>query len=179
MMTTSSGAMGVGGAVSSTTHGSSTSIATTGVTSSASSTGSGCTNDSAEPNDTQANALDLGILDPCIDSYQMLQGVLDGQDIDWYQFTVDAAFFCFEEPDAAITSDGQARLCMYFECEDGPATVTCPAGTQPVLAPQGQEGCCGLTMMEPDVSCNDVTTWLRVDKPSSQLCVAYEVSYRF
>ncbi len=176
----SSTTIGSGGATSATTS-TSAAISTTGVTTSSSTTtGGGCNDPFPEPNNTQATALDLGIIDSCDGSQQSEDGVLKGNDIDWFRYYVDDGF-CFVDPLRQITSDGQARLCKYFECDTSPATttVTCPAGTQADTAPQGQPGCCGLTMFEPEINCGDTYVWVRIDKPSAQTCVSYTFTYRF
>lgn len=175
----SSTSVGMGGA-SSSANSTSAAISTTGASTTSSSTGSGCSDPYPEPNDTQSNAIDLGMIDSCDGSQQSEDGVLNGSDIDWFRYYVDDGF-CFVNPYRQITSDGQARLCKYFECDTSPATtnVTCPAGTQADTAPQGQPGCCGLTMFEPDINCGDTFVWVRIDKPPAQACVSYTFTYHF
>ncbi|MEM1029538.1 MAG: hypothetical protein AAGN82_04265, partial [Myxococcota bacterium] len=148
---------GFGGmAVASTTTSVSSSTGGAGPASSSSaSTGGGCPDPYPEPNDTQANATELPALPDSCDSSQMVtQGVLSGNDTDWFAYDAKASF-CIENTFGSIAGDGQARICAFYECDTGSTTVTCDAGTQPATAPQGQEGCCSSDEVSPSVNCND------------------------
>lgn len=176
-----SSSISAGGAGPSTSIASSSSTGTTVSTTTTTSTGTGCMNDADEPNDTQATAVDLGIITDCDSELSSKQGVLAGNDTDWYRYYVDEVLTCLYDPYRMITSDGQALLCKFMECVSDPASteVTCPAGTQAQTAPQGQPGCCGLTTIEPTTNCNDTNVWVRIEKPSAQACVSYTFEYRF
>lgn len=173
--------VGMGGAAASTSRASSSSTTGTTVSTTTTSTGTGCMNDSDEPNDTQATAVDLGMISDCDSTGSMKSGVLAGSDIDWFRYFVNPEFLCAYDPYRMITSDGQARLCKFVECVNGPATttVTCPQGTQQQTAPQGQPGCCGLTVIDLTTNCSDTNVWIRIDKPPAQACVSYTFEYRF
>jgi len=174
--------VGMGGAAASTSRASSSSTSSVStVSTTTTSTGSGCMNDADEPNDTQANAVDLGMITDCDSTGGMKSGVLAGSDVDWFRYFVDPEFLCAYDPYRMITSDGQARLCKFVECVSDPASTvaTCPQGTQPQNAPQGQPGCCGLTVIDMEANCSNTNVWVRIDKPPSQACVSYTFEYRF
>lgn len=167
---------GFGGQTASSTSVASTSAA---VTSSSSSTGTGCNDLYPEPNDTQANAIDLGAIDSCDSSEMTEQGTLAGNDIDWFTFEADAAPFCWARPYGRIVSDSQTRMCMYFLCKSAPSPDVDCKGAQPATAPQGQPGCCGSSELEPKIACDSAFVWIRVDKPPVPACVDYSVTFHY
>ena len=152
------------------------------VTTTSSATGGNCPNDQYESNNSESAAASLGNLDDCDDGITV-SAVLAGNDVDWFSYLGNDGF-CFVNPSRTISSDGQARLCKFFDCGQYQTDVTCPAGTSAEQSPNGLPGCCGIGVVEPSVDCigtlsEDVEVFLRVDKPPALPCVTYTIDLSY
>jgi hypothetical protein len=155
-------------------------------TSSSSTSGSGagvpCPDNGPEPNNSEATATNLGMIDDCDNSGSMVSGTLAGNDVDWYKYQGSDTFGCNVDAYRSITSDGQARVCKFPDCPN--LVVTCPAGTVPETSPTGLAGCCSLNPFQLAVDCpnttsDDATVYIRVDKPPSFACVNYTLEFHY
>jgi hypothetical protein len=149
-----------------------------------SSSGSVC-NDSGpgEPNDSEGSASNLGELDDCDASGGYLDGVLAGDDVDWYVYHGGDAFGCMVDPSREIEADGGYRVCKFVSCDSGEGTVTCPAGTSAETSPDGRSGCCAQQAFELTIDCPGLTdsasVYVRVDKPPAYDCVNYKLTIHY
>jgi hypothetical protein len=175
--TTSAGPGGGGGATSSSTGPTSSSTSA-----SSSSAGGACTDPFPEPNDTEADAVYLGAIDDCDSSAAMLEGVLAGDDVDWWTYDgIDGN--CIVDADRQFSSmGGSIRVCKYFDCPG--VVVTCPNGTSPDNSPdQGLPGCCSQAGFNVAPDCNGLDdssyVFIRVDKQPIDDCVGYALAYHY
>ncbi|MEZ4439081.1 MAG: hypothetical protein R3B72_08330 [Polyangiaceae bacterium] len=150
---------------------------------SSSSSGMPCNDPGPEPNDTLATATYLGSIDDCNGSGLTFQGVLDGDDVDWFTYDAADVSFCSVDPYRELVADSQVRLCKYLDCVSGTTQVTCPSGTSTSTA-SGLDGCCGTSPFTVDVNCtgtlsDDTTVYFRIDKPSGFSCVSYSGSFHY
>lgn len=179
---------GAGGmtSVNTSVQTSSTSVGVTNSSSTSASTGSGdsCPDTGDEPNDTEADATDLGILpDECDSSGSTVYGVLSGNDVDWFMYQgTDTFSTCQVDPGRSVSANGQVRICKFLEC-DGLATPSCPTGTTSESSPEGRPGCCSLNAFNLGVNCSgisdDAKVYIRLDKPSSFPCIDYGLEFHY
>ncbi|MBW2523554.1 MAG: hypothetical protein JRI23_05240 [Deltaproteobacteria bacterium] len=130
-----------------------------------------CSRNPDEPdNDSESSAPYLGTLGDCDgdESHQWI--ALPPNDVDWYVFSGEDGL-CVVDPTVDWQPyDGQAEVCMYFECED--LELTCPEGTTAADSPGGRPGCCGEGTFAAEIDCagisDDATVYLRVASGSLQ-----------
>jgi len=185
------GAAGGGDAVAATGAGAALATSTTSTgagaasTTSSSSTGGNppppCDDPYDEPNDSQSTATDLGAVSDCTDPTQV-DGVLDGNDEDWFTYSGSDDALCFVAPGRQLMVEGgQARVCKFVSC-DG-LELTCPEDSSYEESPQGTPGCCSSSDVEPDINCSglsdDATVWIRIDKPATFACVEYSLTFYY
>jgi hypothetical protein len=169
----SNGGAGDGGAASSSSH--------------AASTGSGqpaCEDTGqAEPNEGEGSAGDIGALDDCDGSGGFLDGVLSGSDVDWYTYQGNDGFGCVVDASRSIESDGEVRVCQFFDCGGEKIDIGCPEGTSAETSPEGRHGCCSQDPFEVGIDCpglNDsANVYVRVDKPPAYDCVHYTLTLHY
>lgn len=174
-----------------TTTSSTTSTDTSTTTGPDTTTGPVCMNDGVEPNESEAEAHDLGD-QYCKAQAKSFQGVLDGDgDVDWFHFFGDfSGNPCNDnDPDPiaklVVTTDGPLEVCMYADCDiEGPVNITCPNGTMMTNSPDGRKGCCGAGSMEYVVNCNDgpdesAEMYVRLQNAPVDACLAYKVDYSY
>jgi len=189
-----SGAGGAGGGASSSSKSSSSSSSksvstgATGHTSSMSSAASGSGGASCpdtgqgEPNETEANAFDLGAIGDCDGDGSTLEGVLAGAlDVDWYKYHGDDGL-CVVDPTRTLVTQDHLRICKFAQCDNEPPTVTCPPSAVSALSDDGRPGCCSDQGFDMGLDCagtNDsATIYIRLDKPDPA-CVAYTLGWHF
>lgn len=143
-----------------------------------------CDGDLGEPDDTEANAQDLGEITDDDDITVMADGVLSGaDDVDWYTYHALDTFGHVAEPTVKVTSSASVRVCQFIECDQGGAVgteITCPEGTQTALSGALRPGCCGgATFTVSDFNCSgssdDLQVYVRLDKPTQDECVEYSL----
>lgn len=144
-----------------------------------------CQGESGEPNDGQVIATPLPQIDDCDGSGQSVTGVSSGMgDVDWVRFRGQDTSWCAVDPTVKIDVSG-VRLCAFVMCTDGATTVQgCTNGTA-ALSPAQTKGCCatGTSAMTIPMNCtgtsDDADVFIRVDQPTSNVCVSYKVDYHF
>lgn len=141
-----------------------------------------CDGEIGEPDDSEANAQDLGEIDDDDDNTVMGDGVLSGAaDVDWFTYHALDTFGHVAEPTVKVTSSAAVRVCQFIECDTGGAVgteISCPEGTQTALSGALRPGCCGgATFTVSDFNCSgssdDLQVYVRIDKPSQDECVEY------
>ncbi len=140
--------------------------------------------DDEEPNDSEATAVSLPAAE-CGSLYETL-GSADLGDEDWFTFqTVDLGEDDCPQSDgtiAIVTADEDLEVCIFFDCDAGAATVNCPTDEEET-SPDGWPGCCGTASVEPAHFCtgidNNGTASVRVGGVETQMCIDYELAYRF
>ncbi len=169
------GTSGTGGAAGGGTGGASTA-----------GSGGGCDQKDWEPNDSQATARPLTDITDCDNSGGSIDGTLAPGDVDWFTFKASDTTFCSVNPYVNVTSSDNVTVCMYFKCDSGTTSVTCPAGSQDWSASPTNPGCCtSLTPLEPSVSCgglfsNDSTqVWIEVSWEGNMSCRNYSLDYHY
>jgi hypothetical protein len=140
-----------------------------------------CPDTSAEPNDTQGDATDLGSADDCDENGGYLSGVLGGGDVDWYAYAGADTFGCLVNPGRDFDATGPVRVCAFIACPG--LWLDCPDGTTLDLSPFGFPGCCSDTSFELWPECDswndEAKVYIRVDQPEGQGCVDYDLAYHF
>lgn len=137
--------------------------------------------DPSESNDTPQTATMLNDINDCDNNGGSLSGASINLDEDWFTFVGSDAALCTVNP--AVSFTGNVRVCMYFECTNGTADVTCPADTVPPGS--GPEGCCGTSDFTiGDFNCvgpisDDATVLIQVSALSSDVCESYSVDYHY
>ncbi|MCX4240743.1 hypothetical protein [Paraliomyxa miuraensis] len=145
-----------------------------------------CDGDLLEPNDDEATATDLGMVDDSDEGGIVSASLHHPGDVDWYRYQGDDDITGNVDPAREIVASAGLRLCKFLECDNGLAQTEfeCPAGTQYALSPSARPGCCasdGIAL--PDLNCTGVTednamVYIRVDMPQ-EACVTYSVSYHY
>jgi hypothetical protein len=137
----------------------------------------------AEPNDGEGSAGDIGVLDDCDGSGGYLEGVLSGNDVDWYTYQGNDGFGCVVDASRSIESDGEVRVCQFFDCSGEMVDIGCPEGTAAETSPEGRNGCCSQDPFEVGIDCpglNDsANVYVRVDKPPAYACVHYTLTLHY
>jgi hypothetical protein len=150
-------------------------------------TGPGCMNDGAEPNNSEATATDLGTFDDCDASGDVVSGVLPQGDEDWFVFTGTDALQCASDASRTVVANGTVRICKFFEgvVDCNGLSFTCPAGTTTDTSPGGRSGCCSTSDFEVSLGCGalpgfaQVDVYIRLDTPPSESCVSYTLDYHY
>lgn len=138
-----------------------------------------------EVNDTQQTAHDFGTISDADSAGDSICPVLKGaDDVDWYHYKGDDKFPNIVDPTRVVTSDLNARLCVYFACEGGANTfVGCNADEVADVAPGGQKGCCGVGNVSPTLDCpgtdDAADVWIKVENVDMLACVPYQFDYHF
>lgn len=150
-----------------------------------------CSDPGTEPNESEAESVDLGE-QYCKAQAKSFEGAVDGNaDVDWYRYHGDfSGNACNNlDPDPIaklfVLSDGPLEVCMYADCDiAGDVNIDCPNGTVTANSPDGRKGCCGTGSMEYVVNCIDgadesamVYVSFRSDVANS--CTSYVVDYSF
>lgn len=138
-----------------------------------------------DPNDTQADATQLGSISDC--EGVVYDGVTaDGND-DWISFRgIDTpALSCQVLTRARVIARAALEVCLYWACDQvGVDAHTCPAGATEDLAPNGAFGCCAEQAIALD-PCPDsfqdssAQVWVRVRPVTPDVCAAYELDVEF
>lgn len=137
-----------------------------------------------EANESQPAAHDLGNINDNDASGKFLCPVLDGAaDVDWFTFTGDDVFPYVVDPNRIVTSDFNARICVYLECLSGTTSVSCDADDVADIAPLGQKGCCGMGSVSPGINCTGLDdaadVWIKVENVDMLACVPYQLQYHY
>ena len=145
--------------------------------------GQACPPDPHEPNDSAAQASDLGEIEDCDGDGLAFAGMLDGpDDVDWMRYSGNDVAFCVVNPARWIEVDAPLRLCKFADCHDGGTEVSCIGATQPAQAPDGTPGCCGSAGFEMGVDCpgqdDDADILLRLDQAEAD-CVGYTLAFHY
>jgi hypothetical protein len=139
----------------------------------------------SEPNDTQAQAQDLGTIDDCDSSESEVQGKLDGgSDRDWFTFGGKDTFGCSVNPMFHVMSASQVLLCVYFACGSGGTTVSCASGDVYDQLSGQYPGCCtSKTSMAPSINCSGLDdssqVYMLAYSPTNSSCQSYAISYHY
>lgn len=174
---------GAGGPGSVASSGSSSSAGHGGASSSSGSGGEACPDaDTAEQNETESTAFDLGGIDDCDGSGSEHQGTLAAGDVDWFKYQGDDTFGCVVDPTREVTSMGSFRFCKFAQCERGNPGVTCPSGTTPESSPDGRPGCCGSDGFDLALDCSgsddNASIYMRLDQPQPA-CSTYTLEWHY
>ena len=138
-----------------------------------------------EPDDDEPNAQSLGEVTDDDDDTRMADGVIGGlADADWYTYHALDTALHIAEPTVKVTASGSLRVCQFLECDEGGAVmteVTCPDGTDFALSGALRPGCCGgATFTVSDFNCpgssDDISVYVRLDKPFDDECVDYSLT---
>lgn len=137
-----------------------------------------------EPNDSEAQAIDLGEVAGC--TLGEVLGAIDEDDTDWFSYhgTVDPD--CNMDTSAIVDADPALEVCMYWECDQGNEQIVC-FGTPEGVSPEGRPGCCGdannvVFMLRQCLGVGDQpdgTVYLEVREPEPAQCVDYGLAYLF
>ena len=143
-----------------------------------------CDPDINEP-DTESAAFFIGNLTDCPKSLAMIQGVLGtADDTDWFTYHGSDEFGCPVDPGISITSSASLSMCIYFECDSGAGSFTCPQGSAINVSPDGKTGCCtsNSDLSIDDLDCpgtdDSATVWARFHE-STQDCNEYSATLNF
>ena len=105
-------------------------------------------------------------------------------DTDWTRFRGKDVNFCIVDPTVKISVPG-LRLCAFVMCTDGVTTIkSCANGSQDV-SPAKTKGCCttGTAAMTVNMNCSglsdDSDVFIRVDQPTTNMCIPYKVDYHY
>lgn len=140
-----------------------------------------------EPNNTMAQAFNMGTIDDADSSGKSVSGILDqtGTDVDWYKYHLDDASGSVVDPTRQLFGPG-LRICKYIACSSGnDPGVGCPSGTT-ADTQGGKQGCCwtGGQSVTLDFGCStlgfgddSLDVWIRVDHQGGPGCEAYDVDY--
>jgi hypothetical protein len=144
-----------------------------------------CAGDMYEPNDTQVTAYPLGSIDECDTSGSTLTAVSSGSgDVDWYEYSGTSTLSCTADPTATIDAAG-LEVCIFVICASGTTTISSCTNGSPSMSAAGTPGCCttSTTSMTAQMSCSSTTNaanvYMRVQQPSSNLCIPYDLAYHF
>ena len=143
-----------------------------------------CSDSDTSGPDFEAGALDIGRTNDCSSGARLTaEGLLGDQaDVDFLRFTIEDEFSCMSPPTLTITIDREARSCVYYACDSGPADVSCRTGTEAATSSLGLPGCCGtgrgLNSAAQIVSCPSISADREIVIELSQPvgnCAAYAV----
>jgi hypothetical protein len=134
-----------------------------------------------EPNDQRSVPILRETLSDCDDESTTATGTLAGDDVDWWEFSVDDSFGCVVNP--TVSSEHIVRLCVSAVCSNG--SFWCEQGI-----PDDVGGCCQLTpgTAELGVECegtdDSLTVWVSVWQDwtipiSDRDCLDYSVDVHF
>jgi hypothetical protein len=148
-----------------------------------------CGSDAPEDNSTEVTALPLPGIDSCDSSGTSLSAISSGTgDTDWYHYfgTSSATSLCIADPTAQVDASG-LRVCIFIICPTGTTTIQSCTNGSPDMSPAGTPGCCttSTAAMTVDISCGGVATtnsadvYMRVDQPTSNSCIPYDLAYHF
>lgn len=144
-----------------------------------------CDDPGPEPNNSEANAIDLGE-QGCGAMAQTVEGVLDGDgDADWFSYYGVWNALCVIGPNTAhtLTASDDVRLCVFADCDQGTANINCPNGTSEVASPGGHPGCCGDGDVDFNLDCtllnDNARVFIRLDQAPADACVEYSVAYNY
>ncbi len=144
-----------------------------------------CSGDMYEPNDSEVTAYPLGSIDECDTSGSTLSAVSSGTaDVDWYEYSGTSTLTCTADPTATIDAVG-LELCIFVICAEGTTTISSCTNGSPATSAAGTPGCCttSTTSMTAQMSCSSTTNaanvYMRVQQPSSNQCVPYDLAYHF
>jgi hypothetical protein len=144
-----------------------------------------CSGDMYEPNDTEVTAYPLGSIDECDTSGSTLSAVSSGAaDVDWYEYSGTSTLTCTADPTATIDAAG-LEVCIFVICAEGTTTISSCTNGSPSTSAAGTPGCCttSTTSMTAQMSCSSTTNaanvYMRVQQPSSNMCVPYDLAYHF
>lgn len=145
-----------------------------------------CEEPEGEPNETEDSAVDLGEIN-CGDDPSTTSGALSGVDLDMFAVHGVDGFTCFSDPEIVVTADVPLRACVFFECDNGTASVDCPGNNEEATSPAGHPGCCGMSGAE--LSSHDCagnfgnpdsgTIYARVSQGEDRVCTPYDLEYSF
>ncbi|HEY8378757.1 MAG TPA: hypothetical protein VIK91_19830 [Nannocystis sp.] len=152
-------------------------------------TGDACPDPGPEPNDVEAQAVDLGD-QTCSEQPAQFTGVLDGpSDVDWYRYHgiyQDCGGISPPDPDAThkLKAGATVRLCVFATCDDGELDLECDGPLTQSLSPEGRPGCCHKGDVTFTVSCEDgdfenAHLFIRLDQAPADACVGYTVTYSY
>lgn len=141
-----------------------------------------------EPNNTMAQAFNLGTIGDADGEGKSVSGMLDqtGSDVDWYTYHIDDNAFSVVDPTRQLFGPG-IRICKYIACSSGnDPGVSCPGGTT-ADTQGGKHGCCwtGGQSVTVDFGCSALSgggddsldVWVRIDHQGGAGCEAYKVDY--
>ncbi len=146
-----------------------------------------CPGDLEPGDDDEESAKDVGDITDNDNDQFSISGVLSGAaDTDWYTYHGSDKAGYVAEPTLELVQ-GNLRLCQFLACDEGgPAQteLTCPEGSKFAISPTLRPGCCAATSFAmKDFNCSgaadDVTVWIRVDKPTVDECTSYELKVNF
>jgi hypothetical protein len=144
-----------------------------------------CTDTSnTEPNNSQLTAYNLGSISDADSSGGYICPILKGgADVDWFHYSGNDVFLNVVDPSRTVTAELNARLCVYLDCDSGTTSVGCDADDVDDVAPGGQEGCCGVGSVSPNLNCSGIDdsahVWIKVENVDMQMCVPYQLDYHF
>ena len=154
-------------------------------------TGPMCVDTGTEPNENEAQSVDLGD-QHCKADGKSFTGVLDGAgDVDWFRFFGDfSGWSCNDNDDdptasITVTAADTLEVCMFADCEgDNETLFTCPNGTTQSLSLENRKGCCGPGSMSFVVNCQDggdesAMMYVRLQKAPADACIEYKVDYSY
>jgi hypothetical protein len=146
-----------------------------------------CPGDLEPGDDDEQSAKNVGDITDNDNDQFGISGVLSGAaDTDWYTYHGSDKAGYVAEPTLELIQ-GNLRLCQFLACDEGgPAQteLTCPEGSKFAISPTLRPGCCAATSFSiNDFNCSgaadDVTVWIRVDKPTVDECTSYELKVNF
>jgi hypothetical protein len=144
-----------------------------------------CMSDADEPNESEVIASPRPQIDDCDGSGKSFAATSSGTgDIDWTRFRGKDVNLCTVDPTVKINVAG-LRLCAFAVCTDGVTTVqSCDNGAMDV-SPAKSKGCCttGTAAMTMHMNCSglndDADIYIRVDQPTTNTCIPYQVDYHY
>ena len=151
-----------------------------------------CDEPDEEPNDTIAEAVDLGAI-ACSQEFDSSDGALAGLDMDVYGFVEgeSAVLPCFG-PDPRLRvdtdEDEDIRVCVYLDCGDDVGTVDCSGfGSDPQEEDTFEDlpGCCAANAVRfhgydcPGFGGEAPDFYARVISGDEKVCLPYTLNLRF
>ncbi|RMG95644.1 MAG: hypothetical protein D6705_13100 [Deltaproteobacteria bacterium] len=142
-----------------------------------------------EPNDTEAQATPLGIIDDCDGNGSAFSAQLEGDgDVDWYTYSASDVFGCVVDPTRDVITPAPVRFCKFVDCASGQASIDgCPSGASAATSPGGYPGCCkygtNLSNFDVAIDCpgsdDSAQILMRIDSGPAGECTSYTVNYHF
>ena len=135
-----------------------------------------------EPNDSEAEAVELGELAGCM--VAEINGAIDDGDDDWFVYHGTEDPDCIQDTSGIVTAATDLTTCMFWECDQGTEQVVC-FGTPEAVSPDGRPGCCGsmssvVFMQRNCLGVGDETNgtvYLQVRDPGEPVCIEYALAY--